>query len=976
MARRQATIFINGKEVRNDIKAIAAEKRKLNNSLRNLIIGTEEYNKKAAELKKVNKIIAEHNKRLRGLPSAYDKMKLGLNNIIGLTAAAFTIDAIIGYGKQLFDLSSQMEVLQAKAQTVFGDTLPQARAEAEANAAAMGLTTSEYINAAAAIQDLLIPMQFQRSEAADMALQLTNLSGALSEWTGGQIKSEEVARILSKALLGEREELKQLGISIQEADVKARLAEKGLDKLTGTMLQQAKAAATLELITEKSVDAQTAFANNTDTLVRKQAELQAKFTQIIENIAAALIPVFTRLVGAVEPFVDLITRFTTIPVSEKLEEEQQALGLLVTQITEANISQESRNSLIQQLQNKYPDFLGNLNAETVTNEELSNRLREVNDQYIFKIALQKEDEKIQRAAEKLANQQRSLAEKDIEITEKLLRLNEEYQLGLDFTNKSLQERINITKEGLRAFQEEGGNVRLDLAALEASGRQVIESRVDARKEELEQLKLAREEIKKNLAAELGIDTGASSPTPSSNTDSNAQQKAAAKLEIQKKAAEDAAKQREKELERERKQIEQHLEQLREAENQFREDLRVNALSEEEQELERIRQRYQKEINLATQLEEKGIQEGTARRLELIRLREEEIEQFLIAKRKEQLDQELTRIEAEEEAKFQKQLELELAKQAAQKEIRDQVNQALLDEQELQLLQLEEQYGQLLQLAHQFGIDTTDIVKAREAEKDKVRESFAKKDQERQAKLAAITQARADSELNTFKDLSSGLNELLGENEAAATGLFLFEKGIAAAEVIINLQKELAAISASNASLGPLAPAVIASLSAAAKVRSAIRLATIAGTAIQGIAQRKEGGYFNVTGKDDNRQYRARYIGDPQTGMLPPHPVVLASEAGPEYFVSNKDLRNPKVLNYVQAIDNIRRRRVGQFVEGGSTEPLPAAPNPPPENNEEMLSLLREISSKLDSFNAVLDNDTVIGIVKQFDKLQSAAGGSL
>lgn len=969
MARRQATIFINGKEVRRDIKSIAAEKRKLNNELRRLIIGTQEYNEKAAELKKVNRTLAEHRQRLRGLPSAYDKMRLGLNNIIGLTAAAFTVDAIVGYGKQLFELGAQMEVLTLKAQTVFGDTLPQITTEAEANAAAMGLTTAQYVNAAAAIQDLLIPMGFQRQEATNITLQLTNLNGALSEWTGGQIRSEEVARILSKALLGEREELKQLGIAIQEADVKARLAEKGLDKLTGTMLQQAKAAATLELITEKSVDAQTAYANNTDTVVRKQAELQAKLAQIRENLATLLIPIFARLVKAVEPFIDLITRFTQIPVVEKLEEEQAALNLLVSRITEANISQEDRNALIQQLQQKYPDFLGNLGAESVTNEQLAERLRQVNDQYIFKIALQKEDDKIQKAAARLADQQRQLAGKDLEIQQKLIDANAQFNLQLDFTNKSLKERIELTLQSLNTLEAES-DIQAQLigrtrAGIAASGRAVIEDRVEARQKELDTLQQVREEIKKNLAAELGIDLDTQAPTPSTPNQPSPT------ATTDPKALERLQKQQAKE----RQLIADQLAQLQEAEAQFREDIRRNTLSEDEQAIELIKQRYQKEIDLATQLEAQGVKEATSRRLELLRLQEEEIEQFRTQQAQQRLNQDLERLETEEEARFQKQFELELAKQDAEKSIRDQVNQALLDEQELQLLQLEEQYAQLLQLANQFGLDSTDLIRAREAEKEKIRESYAQKEKARQAQLASITQDRAEAELATFQELSNGLNQLLSENEKAALGLFLFEKGIAAAEVIINLQKELASIAASNASLGPLAPAVIASLSAAAKVRSAIRLATIAGTAIQGITQKKEGGYFNVTGQDDNRQYRARYIGDPQTGMLPPYPVVLASEAGPEYFVSNKDLRNPKVLNYVQAIDNIRRRRVGQFVEGGATAPLPTTPQPvAPENQEEMLDLLREISSKLDSFNAVLDNDTIIGIIRQYNKLKAAAGG--
>ena len=95
----------------------------------------------------------------------------------------------------------------------------------------------------------------------------------------------------------------------------ARLAEKGLDGLTGNMLQQAKAAATLELITEKSADAQAAFAANSDTLVRKQAEMNAKFQEVKESLSQALIPVFHRLLDAALPVVDGFTTFVKLLLS-------------------------------------------------------------------------------------------------------------------------------------------------------------------------------------------------------------------------------------------------------------------------------------------------------------------------------------------------------------------------------------------------------------------------------------------------------------------------------------------------------------------------------------------------------------------------------------------------------------------------------------------------------------------------------------
>ena len=60
-------------------------------------------------------------------------------------------------------------------------------------------------------------------------------------------------------MLGEREQLKSLGISINQAEVDARVLANQQKGLTYATEQQAKAVATQQLIYEKSEDAQTAF---------------------------------------------------------------------------------------------------------------------------------------------------------------------------------------------------------------------------------------------------------------------------------------------------------------------------------------------------------------------------------------------------------------------------------------------------------------------------------------------------------------------------------------------------------------------------------------------------------------------------------------------------------------------------------------------------------------------------------------------
>lgn len=213
---------------------------------------------------------------------------------VGLGAAA--VGAGVA-GKELFTLGGRLEQMGQKAATVFGPQIGQVDKWAKANAAGMGLTKREATGLAANFGDLLIPMGFTRDAAAKMSTNVVGLSGALAQWSGGTKTAAEVADTLSKAMLGERDELKSLGISITDADVKARLAAKGQEKLTGAALQQAVAIATQEMIFEKSTDAQAAFAKGGSPLLSAQAKIKAAFLETRDELAVRLVPAFGRLAG-------------------------------------------------------------------------------------------------------------------------------------------------------------------------------------------------------------------------------------------------------------------------------------------------------------------------------------------------------------------------------------------------------------------------------------------------------------------------------------------------------------------------------------------------------------------------------------------------------------------------------------------------------------------------------------------------------
>lgn len=217
----------------------------------------------------------------------------------GALAVGFAVDRVVDFGAELIGLGNQSDAWRKKAKTVFEGQADQMAKWADANAGALGITGDNLLGLSANFADLLKPMGFTADQAAEMSRETLDLSGALSAWSGGTRDAAEVSEILSKAMLGEREGLKGLGISISEAEIQSRLLEKGQKDLTGEALAQAKALATQELIMEKSTDAQAAWADGTQDNVKKQAELSAKFAEVKETLGEKLLPVFNTVVGVI-----------------------------------------------------------------------------------------------------------------------------------------------------------------------------------------------------------------------------------------------------------------------------------------------------------------------------------------------------------------------------------------------------------------------------------------------------------------------------------------------------------------------------------------------------------------------------------------------------------------------------------------------------------------------------------------------------
>ena len=163
-----------------------------------------------------------------------------------------------------------------------------------------------------------------------------------------------------------------------------------------------------------------------------------------ENLKAALGSMLDEPVGEFFSFItgtlkDITTQLTL--ASDKTEKERMGLNALVGAITDANTSEEVRKDLLIKLNSEYPDFLKNLDAESVSNETLTKRLKETNAQLLNKILLQRADERRKSKAQEQADAYEAQKKAIVSLSEKVEEYKKKFGVILD-TNKTLIEQAN------------------------------------------------------------------------------------------------------------------------------------------------------------------------------------------------------------------------------------------------------------------------------------------------------------------------------------------------------------------------------------------------------------------------------------------------------------------------------------------------------------------------------------------------------
>ena len=222
-----------------------------------------------------------------------NRVKGSLANIISLTAIAFAAKKLLDFGKSAIQLGSDFIETRNKFKTVFSGIQGDAEETAKTLAKSFGLASGTAEELLASTGDLLTGFGFTQKEALKLSKQVNDLAGDLSSFQNTEGGVKVASQRLTKAILGETESAKSLGIVIRQntkefkASVRTLMEEKNITEA------QAKAHLILAQALEQSKNAIGDYAKTADEFANQQKKLNEQWKEWRAEIGKVLVKMAT-----------------------------------------------------------------------------------------------------------------------------------------------------------------------------------------------------------------------------------------------------------------------------------------------------------------------------------------------------------------------------------------------------------------------------------------------------------------------------------------------------------------------------------------------------------------------------------------------------------------------------------------------------------------------------------------------------------
>lgn len=235
----------------------------------------------------------------------------GLGRIAKAVVAAFSVAAVVRFGKECVDLASDIAEVDNVVSKAFGSMRGEMDALANSAIKNLGMSRLTAYQTGSTFMSMGRSMLDSAEDAKTMALELTKLTGNMSSFYN---KSQDlVALALKSVYTGETETLKQYGIVMTEANLKQFALAEGITKTYNEMTQSEKVMLRYQYVMKQTAFIGNDFIDTQDSWANQTRILKEQWKEFMTILGTGLITVLTPVVKGINSIISaLITMANAI----------------------------------------------------------------------------------------------------------------------------------------------------------------------------------------------------------------------------------------------------------------------------------------------------------------------------------------------------------------------------------------------------------------------------------------------------------------------------------------------------------------------------------------------------------------------------------------------------------------------------------------------------------------------------------------
>lgn len=231
--------------------------------------------------------------------ASQQKSFMALGGTVKLVLGSIVLAQTIRFGKQMVDMASSVQEMQAKSSVVFGKFVADVRNQLKDFGNEVGRSTFELEQMASSIQDTFVPMGFARGEASKLSVQLTKLAVDVASFNNAS--DVETMMAFQSALVGNHETVRRFGVVITEATLKQELLRMGITKSANEVTNAEKVQARLNLLLAGTADAHGDATKTSGSFANTTKALNSALNELSVDVMTPMLPKLTKMV---EGFID------------------------------------------------------------------------------------------------------------------------------------------------------------------------------------------------------------------------------------------------------------------------------------------------------------------------------------------------------------------------------------------------------------------------------------------------------------------------------------------------------------------------------------------------------------------------------------------------------------------------------------------------------------------------------------------------